>query len=346
MNDTRRPRHVPISETLRTFKEPMRMSRGLEQIREDLRRRQRADGAWGAREELPGSVEPTALATLALSYSRQQADRYASARARAWLHALQRSDGSWPHSEEVQGSSWMTSLAVIALWDGDSSEPAAVSGIRWLLSQKGETPPWHVRLLAFFRGQDPPVEMDLALEGWPWVEGTSSWVEPTSWALLALKIVDTSAVREKAEGRIGEGERMLLDRTCHGGGWNYGNTRVLGEELEPYPDTTALALMALQGARQVDVGSAITRSVESLERMLQRNDSVLSLSLSVLALQLHGRDVERLRARLLERYRAGRLDPDTRSLTLAALALDRSARPFESAPAREKTSTAAAGVGE
>ena len=45
---------------------------------------------------------------------------------------------------------------------------------------------------------------------------------------------------------------MLLDRRCRDGGWNYGNRRVLGADLPSYPETTALALMALDGHTAVD----------------------------------------------------------------------------------------------
>ena len=41
---------------------------------------------------------------------------------------------------------------------------------------------------------------------------------------------------------------MLRDRETVGGGWNYGNRVVLGEDLEPYAQTTAAALVALQRA--------------------------------------------------------------------------------------------------
>jgi hypothetical protein len=42
-------------------------------------------------------------------------------------------------------------------------------------------------------------------------------------------------------------EQMLLDRRCPDAGWNYGNRRVLGEDLPGYPETTAVSLMGLQG---------------------------------------------------------------------------------------------------
>jgi hypothetical protein len=73
-------------------------------------------------------------------------------------------------------------------------------------------------------------------------------VEPTSWALLALKRMRGALPRRRTEDRIEEAHRLLADRMCRGGGWNYGNKAILGFDLDPYPDTTALALLALQDA--------------------------------------------------------------------------------------------------
>ena len=39
---------------------------------------------------------------------------------------------------------------------------------------------------------------------------------------------------------------LIYDRMCESGGWNYGNSQVLGETLWPYPDVTAIALIALR----------------------------------------------------------------------------------------------------
>jgi hypothetical protein len=49
------------------------------------------------------------------------------------------------------------------------------------------------------------------------------------------------------------GEKMILERRCSDGGWNYGNRRVLGEDLRSYPETTALALLGLSGNPALDL---------------------------------------------------------------------------------------------
>ena len=63
--------------------------------------------------------------------------------------------------------------------------------------------------------------------------------------------------------RIDEAERLLIDRSCLGGGWNYGNSNMLGQELEPYVPTTAVALLAMQDRRTHPV---VDRSLNYLEK--------------------------------------------------------------------------------
>jgi hypothetical protein len=62
-------------------------------------------------------------------------------------------------------------------------------------------------------------------------------------------------------GRLEEGKRLLLDRRCDDSGWNYGNRRVRGHDLPGYPETTALAVLALQrcGSNKLDAGQVRAR---------------------------------------------------------------------------------------
>ena len=73
-------------------------------------------------------------------------------------------------------------------------------------------------------------DIDVTLTGWPWGEGTFSWVEPTSWACLALH-----RLGQGDHPRVQEGERLLLDRAFDQGGVNYGNRMILGRMTEPIP---------------------------------------------------------------------------------------------------------------
>ena len=104
-------------------------------------------------------------------------------------------------------------------------------------------------------------EFNAAWCGWAWWPGTSSWLEPTVHSLVALKKVAAAGrggalVRE----RVAEAERMLLDRRCADGGWNYGVREALGQALPSYPETTALALLGLAGQGDASLRPAVVRA--------------------------------------------------------------------------------------
>ena len=102
---------------------------------------------------------------------------------------------------------------------------------------------------------DPEVQdmfdIDPERVGWPWAEGTFAWVEPTAWAVLALR-----AAGQGQHPRVIEGVSLLLDRAFDAGGINYGNRRVLGAMTEPIPGPTAIMLLALQGHDEPRVQAA------------------------------------------------------------------------------------------
>jgi hypothetical protein len=287
---------------------------------------QSADGGFGARDGLPSSTEATALAALALSHERSDGAAMAATRSRAWLRATQLLDGGWPSAPGIADASWTTGLAVLALAGDEPHRDEAARGGRWLLEQRGRRIGLRPSLLDRLLGRPPIVSSDDTLVGWPWLEGTYSWVEPTSYAIVALEAVRGALPAADVAGRIDEGRRMLRDRVCPDGGWNYGNAAVYGQGLWGYPDTTALALLALRGG---DGGvDASGRSLDALGRMLDVNESTLATALGVLALSAYGRDVEPLRLRLHDCLTRSTILRETRPLALAVLALNADARPF------------------
>jgi hypothetical protein len=285
-------------------------------LRTALLEAQNDDGGWSVDGSGQSQTEATALAVLAAG-STAPASRGAE-----WLGAHQRSDGAWPPWASVDLTSWATPLAVLALSEIDRT--AALAGAEWLLGQGGRSYPWYTKLLFRLFPDRNVIELDPDLTGWPWLPDTFSWVEPTAYALIALKSL-RHRLPPRTTARIDEGERMILDRTCPGGGWNYGNSRVLDEDLWPYPDTTALALIALQDA---PVGEEIGASLEALERMLDDNHSGLALSLSILCFRLYNRPTEALEERLVERLNEVVAYGETRSIALSSMALDDATNPF------------------
>lgn len=124
------------------------------------------------------------------------------------------------------------------------------------------------------------------LQAWPWLPDTFSWVEPSAWCVLALKKAARSSV---STARVQEAESMLRDRQCTGGGWNYGNASVLGQDLRPYVPTTAAGVLALQDqASAPDAGKALAW----LESSRLSEPSSMALSLAALALHICGRPVD------------------------------------------------------
>jgi hypothetical protein len=141
--------------------------------------------------------------------------------------------------------------------------------------------------------QSPNHKQNNQLQGWSWNAGTFSWVEPTAWALLALR-KHAAAAAPTDPARLREAETLLVDRCCKDGGWNYGNANMLGKDLRPYVPTTAVALLALQKRDQ----PTVTKSVGYLEGAAVSECSAIALSLAVLALAAHGRPTAGPRALL------------------------------------------------
>ena len=133
----------------------------------------------------------------------------------------------------------------------------------------------------------PINRQDNSIQGWSWIDDTFSWVEPTAWCLLALKTCAQPWHARIDPVRIRDAERLLVDRSCRGGGWNYGNSNMLGKELVPYVPTTAVALLALR-----DRGSepVVTEGLAFLERHSTSERSAMALGLASRALRAYGRD--------------------------------------------------------
>lgn len=173
--------------------------------------------------------------------------------------------------------------------------------------------------IAITRG--PEFRQDSTLRGWPWSQDTFSWVEPTSWCLLALKKMrarDRSANRA-VRARIEEAERLLIDRCCRDGGWNFGNSAVLGQDLRPYAATTAIALLALQDRR---VDDAVVKSVTYLQAHAHEQTSGLSLALSLICFHVFGLPTQALEGRLDDQWRAQQFFGNLHVTALALYALD------------------------
>ena len=233
-------------------------------------------------------------------------------KARNFLRSQRNSDAGWAYFAGKASAPEPTCYAaMLALTSDGVHNPPEPSTVAWIARHaEAQEPLWTrslsllalrrlqtredmqrrlVQLLLGISGKQLPKtnEINGQLRGWSWIEGTFSWVEPTSYALIALK-----ASGVKAHPRIREAEQLLLDRSCPDGGWNYGNRLVRGVGLSAMMPTTALAAMALQGAD--GFGPAIRRALDVLDSEVPRTPSSLSLALTILCFDIYHRPTDHL----------------------------------------------------
>jgi hypothetical protein len=222
------------------------------------------------------AAEPTALAALALCSHGYENSALAAAR---WLAELQSDDGSVGVRRNEPSPQWPTSLAMLAwfaMLEHDMSEQSAnfeqplARAVHWALATRSESVP-----------QKEVVAHDTTLVAWPWVAGTHAWVEPTALHVIALK-----ALGYGSHPPIREGVAVLWDRQLADGGWNYGNTVVLGQPLRAHLQPTGLALLALAGEDEHKEGLA--KSLQYLAGQLSERTPTASLCWSLLGLAAHG----------------------------------------------------------
>lgn len=227
-------------------------------------------GGWGYHPQGSPCAETTALACMALSDHDLHDDaRLAGLR---WLRRIQRKDGSVPSTTDRNAPGWPTGLAILA-WaaDPNSIGPTAEGSIRrarhFLLEQRG-------------RALKPNPDIyghDVTLQGWPWVGGTHSWIEPTAYAILALR-----ALGDSDHARVREGVKLILDRMIPTGGCNYGNKVILGNTLRPFPATTGVALAALAGEPRCE---RIDRAIAYLRNTLPTVRSPMTVAWGLIGLR-------------------------------------------------------------
>lgn len=224
-----------------------------------------------------------------------------------WLQSRMNNEGALTLIGDNQPH-WSTSLMVIALTRLGGSGDLRDKAMNWLLAWKGER-------------VEPKKEITLdgALQGWPWASGTFSWVEPTSYALLALKLAGHGR-----HPRVIEAERLLLDRVCQDGGWNYGNRVVYGAAFQGYLPNTALAALALQDSAAAR--PTVERGLAFLERGIQTHQSTLALSLAILCFQVFSKPIALLVTALKSRQQSdGSWRQQVHLTALAELALQAAA---------------------
>ncbi|WP_447601701.1 prenyltransferase/squalene oxidase repeat-containing protein [Nitrospira sp. Nam80] len=232
---------------------------------------QRAVTGGGFSDRAGGSYRSDATAWAILALDLSKVDERLLNRAQSRLASEQQEDGRVSISPHHVEASWPTSLAILAWQDSSTHDESSRRAVRFLLEHEGHH--WK-------KSSDDPLGHDTALKGWPWIEGTHSWVEPTALSVLAL-VASGHTDHVRVQGAI----RLILDRQLPRGGWNYGNTTVFGQELHPAPESTGAALTAL--AQQVPV-SAIQRSLDYLNQQINQLRTPIAVGWALLGLQAWG----------------------------------------------------------
>ncbi len=265
-----------------------------------LQKVQNADGGWGYYAGKMSFSEPTCFTILALSNS--ELYELNTQNGLSWLTNQQLKDGGWKVSPNDDEASWTTSHAVIVLATLGRQKTRHTSlkdlvrdlGVPWLLNAHGH-------LLSV----NKLLKLDTKARGWPWMKGTSSWVEPTAYALIALKLAmsrhDSWLVSyppqtyTKYNQRAQDAEALFFDTMCKGGGWNYGNSCVLGVDLKPFISTTAITLIALQGCEENEMAhKAIQQGLNLIKAPVDIELSALSLAWSIICLSIYGEETTSL----------------------------------------------------
>ncbi|MEM6364130.1 MAG: hypothetical protein AAF745_06880 [Planctomycetota bacterium] len=193
------------------------------------------DPLVGYAKDGPPAAEPLAIAALAALGHDLPETAYAAC---AELQRCQHINGSVSVWLDDSGPYWPTSLACIAWQCFKRRYPERISaswqsnidrGLQYLLSCGGVKNP--------IRDE---IGHNTQLVGWPWVQGTHSWLEPTAMTLLALRHNGF-----EHHPRAVEAAHLLIDRQVPGGGANYGNTYVLGQKLVSHVMPSAMSLVAL-----------------------------------------------------------------------------------------------------
>lgn len=237
----------------------------------------------------PSSVEATALTWLA-AFAHACQDRLVGEL--AWVTACQRADGGTPlYAEFPEEGGWATAQAAVLF--AKAGLGAQVERSLSYLADRYS--------LTFPLVENGEVPLDTSIPGWPWRQGAFGWVEPTAWAILAFE-----AGGRGDHPRAMEGRRLLLDRSIAQGGWNYGNREAFDQDLVPFWDTTALALLALSRSGQ---DPRVSRGLDLLERSLEVIAAPYSLALVLMALEAGARPVRAAKERLRGLILSGRQTP-------------------------------------
>jgi hypothetical protein len=273
------------------------------------------DGGWGYHHRQASRLEPTCWSVLALIQNAESHDQWRPNALWRLFEQWQRRRGLLAEKPSMPPNLAFNGLAALTVLHAERVLPdhrAALESIR-------ETLLPGIRASRGIRLPDSAsTHQDNSLQGWGWLDDAFSWVEPTSMCTLALKKARQWLADTSGDGRIDEGQRLLLDRSCWNGGWNYGNAEVFGQQLSPYVPTTALALLALRDHAEHPI---VARGIDFLSRSRTAEVSGMALALAAIGLRAYGRHSEDVETRLERQVSTTIAVGNLANVAMAAVAL-------------------------
>lgn len=310
--------------------------------RDYLQTKQLKDGSWPYKVgQHDPSLEATSWVTLALAGRKSDTLETAA----QFLVGAQNDDGGYSTMPGAGKSGWVTGPAVLAMRivQNQVSQPnlskqlpkTIDKALTYMCDSRCEFYPAVGRLMILLKDGVEGVRYG---RGWPWDKQCFHWVEPTSYNLMALKVL---GVPDSHKGYFEEiieiAEKFILEHSCKDGGWNHGNRETLGAYLPPYRVTTAEALLAVQEYKN---NKSVKTALDYLASLGDENNSSMSLAWSILALNAYGRKHEKETAYLLARQRDnGSFGDNLMVDALACLALQADQNNLLKYNAPEKTKT-------
>jgi len=219
-----------------------------------------ADGGWPYYAGKASRLEPTVFALLALGEDSAPV-----------LRKWPRRDGLFV---DAAGEVNLAFNGQAAMLPGIAGDPLADDLKRALIAARG------VQIPASTINRQ-----DNSIQAWSWTAGTFSWVEATAWCLIGLKRLAHGSADPALRARLDDGRRLLADRVCRNGGWNDGNSNMLGTELPAYVPTTAVALISL-GTGSGD--PLVAPNLAYLERQRTAENGAMALALTRICLGVFG----------------------------------------------------------
>jgi hypothetical protein len=294
---------------------------------------QNSDGGWAFAKGGDSRVEPTCWALLGLANAGSAETRIA--RGFDFLKSQQLPDGSWPATNGMSAGGWVTSLGALTLAQFPATEKAVHAALEWLCDDYPRDSSRWQKFLKSLSAQKQHASHNDEFRGWGWTPRTSSWVEPTAFALLAFAAVSArpdeaatglsgfrplppqlaKAISDRRPLAIG----LLYDRMCPGGGWNCGNPRVYGVDGDSLILPTCWALLALGDAPD---HASRALSLAWLEKSFAAIASPGSLAVAQITLESYNLPVPLARRPLADFSAADLAEQGTHVAAWAALALD------------------------